>query len=62
MIAAGDFPVEKVVTARIDAEDVIAKGFEALLEPAGNHLKIVVRTWRPRRTSPFRRFDDSVSR
>lgn len=44
MIAAGSFPVEKVITARIDAADVVARGFEALLDPAGSHLKIVVRT------------------
>lgn len=44
LIASGDFPVEKVITARIDASDVVDKGFEALLDPAGNHLKIVVRT------------------
>ncbi|MFZ3583026.1 zinc-binding dehydrogenase [Loktanella sp. DJP18] len=44
MIAAGTFPVEKVITARIDAEDVVAKGFEALLDPAGEHLMILVTT------------------
>lgn len=44
LIASGAFPVEKVITARIDAADVVAKGFEALLDPAGSHLKIVVRT------------------
>ncbi len=44
LIASGAFPVEKVITARIDAADVVAKGFEALLDPAGNHLKILVRT------------------
>lgn len=44
MIAAGDFPVEKVITARIDADDVVEKGFDALLDPGGEHLKIVVRT------------------
>ncbi len=44
MIAAGTFPVEKVITARIDAADVVAKGFEALLDPAGQHLKILVTT------------------
>ncbi|MEO0999528.1 MAG: zinc-binding dehydrogenase, partial [Pseudomonadota bacterium] len=42
MIAAGIFPVEAVVTSRIDAEDVVAKGFEALLDPAGEELKILV--------------------
>lgn len=44
LIASGTFPVEKVITARIDAADVVSKGFEALLDPAGKHLKIVVRT------------------
>jgi (R,R)-butanediol dehydrogenase/meso-butanediol dehydrogenase/diacetyl reductase len=44
MIAAGIFPVEKVITARIDADDVVAKGFEALLDPSGEHLKILVTT------------------
>ena len=44
MIAAGHFPVEKVITARIDADDVVDHGFEALLDPAGEHLKILVST------------------
>ena len=44
LIATGAFPVEKVITARINAKDVVKMGFEALLDPAGNNLKIVVRT------------------
>jgi len=44
MITSGAFPVEKVITARIDAEDIVDKGFEALLDPAGEHLKILVTT------------------
>jgi len=44
LIASGAFPVEKVITARIDAADVVKKGFDALLDPSGNNLKIVVRT------------------
>ncbi len=43
MIAAGLFPVEKIVTATIDPDDVVAKGFDALLDPAGHNLKILVR-------------------
>ncbi len=43
MIAAGLYPVEKVVTATIDAEDIISKGFEALLDPEVRNLKIMVR-------------------
>lgn len=42
MIEAGILPVEKVVTASIAAEDVVEKGFEALLDKAGKHLKILV--------------------
>ena len=44
MIAAGEFPVEKVITSRIAAEDVVEKGFDSLLDPAGTQLKILVRT------------------
>lgn len=43
MIAAGLFPVEKIVTATIDPADVVAGGFEQLLDPSGQHLKILVR-------------------
>jgi len=44
MVASGNFPIEKVITSRIAAEDVVDKGFEALLDPAGEHLKILVTT------------------
>jgi (R,R)-butanediol dehydrogenase / meso-butanediol dehydrogenase / diacetyl reductase len=43
MIEAGTYPVEKVVTAQIEAENVVAQGFEQLLNPAGTNLKILVR-------------------
>jgi len=43
MIAAGLYPVEKIVTATIDPEDVVQKGFEELLDPAGRNMKILVR-------------------
>ena len=42
MIAAGDFPVEKVITGRVQADDVVERGFDALLDPSGEHLKILV--------------------
>ncbi|MEL7133342.1 MAG: zinc-binding dehydrogenase, partial [Pseudomonadota bacterium] len=44
MIASGLFPVEQVITARINADLVVDDGFEALLDPAGTHLKILVTT------------------
>jgi (R,R)-butanediol dehydrogenase/meso-butanediol dehydrogenase/diacetyl reductase len=43
MIAAGIYPAEKIITADIALGDVVSQGFEALLDPAGQHLKIVVR-------------------
>jgi len=44
MIDAGLLPVERVITGRIAADDIVSDGFEALLEPAGRHLKILVET------------------
>jgi (R,R)-butanediol dehydrogenase / meso-butanediol dehydrogenase / diacetyl reductase len=43
MIAAGLYPVEKIVTATIDPENVVADGFEELLDPSGRNMKILVR-------------------
>ena len=43
MIAAGLYPVEKIVTATIDPDDVVAKGFDELLDPSGRNMKILVR-------------------
>ena len=34
MIEAGTFPVEKVITSEIAADDVVVKGFEQLLDPS----------------------------
>jgi (R,R)-butanediol dehydrogenase / meso-butanediol dehydrogenase / diacetyl reductase len=42
MIESGIFPVEKIVTAQIAMDDVVEKGFEALLDPTGNQMKILV--------------------
>ena len=42
MIEAGIFPVEKVVSAVIAMDDVVERGFEALLDPTGNQMKVLV--------------------
>ncbi|WP_182086350.1 2,3-butanediol dehydrogenase [Aureimonas sp. ME7] len=42
MIASGRFPVERIVTATIQPEDVVEKGFEALLDPSGRNMKVLV--------------------
>jgi (R,R)-butanediol dehydrogenase / meso-butanediol dehydrogenase / diacetyl reductase len=42
LIASGRFPVEKVVTARIALADIVANGFESLLSPTGDQVKVLV--------------------
>ena len=43
MVEAGLLPVEKICTAEISADDVVEKGFDALLDKSVNHMKILVR-------------------
>ncbi|HET7315760.1 zinc-binding dehydrogenase [Salinisphaera sp.] len=42
MVAAGTYPVEKVITNRISAEHIVDQGFEALMDPKASQLKILV--------------------
>ncbi len=42
LIAAGRYPVEKVVSAQIAMEDIVEKGFETLLSPTGDQVKVLV--------------------
>jgi (R,R)-butanediol dehydrogenase / meso-butanediol dehydrogenase / diacetyl reductase len=42
LIQSGKLPVEKIITSRIVANDVVAKGFRSLLDPSGNQMKILV--------------------
>ena len=42
LIATGTFPVEKSVTSTIRLEDVATKGFDALLDPRGDDVKILI--------------------
>jgi (R,R)-butanediol dehydrogenase/meso-butanediol dehydrogenase/diacetyl reductase len=42
LIADGRLPVEKLVTATIALDDLVGAGIEALLDPQGNHLKILI--------------------
>jgi (R,R)-butanediol dehydrogenase/meso-butanediol dehydrogenase/diacetyl reductase len=43
-IAAGALPVEKVVTSKIAMRDVVSDGIERLADPAGDQVKILVRS------------------
>lgn len=42
LIARRGLPVEKVVTAEIGINDLVEKGFETLLSPSGNEVKVLV--------------------
>ncbi|WP_424934280.1 2,3-butanediol dehydrogenase [Amaricoccus macauensis] len=42
LISTGMIPDEKLVTRRIALEDAVRDGFDALLDPAGDQLKIII--------------------
>jgi (R,R)-butanediol dehydrogenase/meso-butanediol dehydrogenase/diacetyl reductase len=42
LIASGALPASKVVTAKIWLDEAITQGFDALLDPAGRHLKTLI--------------------
>ena len=43
LIATGQYPVAKAVTAEIPLDDVVSRGFEPLIDPQGDQLKVLVR-------------------
>lgn len=43
LVATGQYPVAKAVTAEIALDDVVARGFEPLIDPQGDQLKVLVR-------------------
>jgi (R,R)-butanediol dehydrogenase/meso-butanediol dehydrogenase/diacetyl reductase len=43
LVASGKYAVSKVVTANIDLADVVTKGFDVLVDPMGDQLKVLVR-------------------
>jgi (R,R)-butanediol dehydrogenase / meso-butanediol dehydrogenase / diacetyl reductase len=42
LIQSGAFPVERVITSRIALDATVPEGIEALIDPAGSQLKILV--------------------
>ena len=42
LIASGKYPVAKAVTTQISLEDVVPKGFDVLVNPTGDQLKVLV--------------------
>jgi (R,R)-butanediol dehydrogenase/meso-butanediol dehydrogenase/diacetyl reductase len=43
LIATGQYPVAKAVTAEISLDDVVPRGFDTLIDPQGDQLKVLVR-------------------
>jgi (R,R)-butanediol dehydrogenase / meso-butanediol dehydrogenase / diacetyl reductase len=41
LIASGKYPVGRAVTARIALEDVVPRGFDVLVDPRGDQLKVL---------------------
>lgn len=41
LIASGKYPVGKAVTAQIPLQDVVTRGFDVLVDPRGNQLKVL---------------------
>jgi (R,R)-butanediol dehydrogenase/meso-butanediol dehydrogenase/diacetyl reductase len=41
-IASGALPVEKVITGRAPLEDAVAQGFDPLIDPEGDEIKVLV--------------------
>jgi (R,R)-butanediol dehydrogenase/meso-butanediol dehydrogenase/diacetyl reductase len=42
LIARGRLPVEKVVTAQVPMADIVDRGFEVLLSPTGDQVKVLI--------------------
>jgi (R,R)-butanediol dehydrogenase/meso-butanediol dehydrogenase/diacetyl reductase len=42
MVASGAYPIGKAVTAQIPLDDVVASGFDTLIDPQGDQLKVLV--------------------
>ena len=41
-VASGALPIDQVMSARVKMEDAVADGFERLLDPAADEIKILV--------------------
>ncbi len=44
LVAAGKYPVAKAVTTTIPLTDVVTKGFDVLVDPTGDQLKVLVQS------------------
>ena len=44
MVASGAFPVERAVSGRATLDETVEAGFERLIDPEGDQIKILVET------------------
>jgi (R,R)-butanediol dehydrogenase/meso-butanediol dehydrogenase/diacetyl reductase len=44
LVATGQYPVAKAVTSQIPLDEVVPKGFDTLIDPEGDQLKVLVRS------------------
>ena len=42
MVERGVYPIERIITSHIKADDVVERGFKPLLDPAGKEMKVLV--------------------
>jgi len=42
MVAVGQLPIARLVTAQIKLDDVVVKGFDALVNSSSDQLKVLV--------------------
>lgn len=43
LVASGKYPIEKIVTSVIGIQDVVTKGFDVLIDPEGDQMKVLVK-------------------
>jgi (R,R)-butanediol dehydrogenase / meso-butanediol dehydrogenase / diacetyl reductase len=41
LIAAGKYPVEKIVTSRLNVDSIVVDGFDRLIDPTGSEVKVL---------------------
>ena len=41
LISTGKYPVEKVVSSRVGLDEIVTEGFDRLIDPAGNEVKVM---------------------
>ena len=43
LISSGKYPVEKVISTIVPVDDVVKKGFDILVNPTGDQMKVLVK-------------------